>query len=193
MSTRFGGRNKLGVLLIPALLMVLSMPVMAAHRETRGEAKESDTLGTPLEREVRHQLLMLPFYSVFDDLKFQVEDGGTVVLSGQVVRPVLKSDAAAAVKRVKGVESVVDNIEVLPLSPFDDSIRRREYRSIYGLLGFEKYAIQAVPPIHIIVDNGNVTLVGVVASASDKRLAGIAANQVPNVFHVTNDLTVDAH
>ncbi len=193
MNTLSGGCKKLGFLAIPVLLVGLSMPVLAAHRDTKGEEKDSTTLETPLENQVRHQLLMLPFYSVFDDLKFQLRGDGTVVLSGEVVRPVLKGDAVAAVKRIKGIEGVVDNIEVLPLSPFDTSIRRQEYRSIYSQLGFEKYAIQSVPPIHIIVDNGNVTLVGVVANTSDKRLAGMAASQVPNVFHVTNDLTVDSH
>ncbi len=193
MNTLSGGRKKLGFLAIPFLLVAVSMPVLAAHRDTKGEEKGSTTVESPLEHQVRHQLLMLPFYSVFDDLKFQLREDGTVVLSGEVVRPVLKGDAVAAVKRIKGIEGVVDNIEVLPLSPFDTSIRRQEYRSIYSQLGFEKYAIQSVPPIHIIVDNGDVTLVGVVANTSDKRLAGIAASQVPNVFHVTNDLTVDSH
>jgi hyperosmotically inducible protein len=142
-----------------------------------------------ITREVRHELVMLPYYGVFDNLAFQV-NGGTVTLLGQVTRPTLKSDAENVVKRVEGVTNVVNKIEVLPLSDMDWQIRRAEFRTIYSDPSFTKYAYQAIPPIHIIVANGHVTLVGVVDSAADKNLAGIRANSVSGVFSVQNDLTV---
>jgi hyperosmotically inducible protein len=142
-----------------------------------------------LIREVRHQLVMLPYYSVFDNLAYKVE-GDKVILEGQVVRPTLKSDAEAAVKSIEGVSTVVNNIEVLPLSPMDDQLRRAVYRAVYGESGLQRYAEAAVPSIHIIVKNGNVTLEGVVDSEADKNLANLRASQVPNVFSVKNNLTV---
>ncbi len=143
-----------------------------------------------LEREVRHELRMLPYYSVFDNLEYKVE-GYRVELFGQVVRPTLKSDAAAVVKKIEGVESVVNKIEVLPLSPNDDRIRLAVYRAIYSHTALDRYALQAVPPIHIIAKNGHVTLVGVVASEMDKNIANLQANGVPGVFSVTNNLRVE--
>lgn len=145
-----------------------------------------------LSQEVRHQLLMLPYYNVFDILEFKIEGGNTVVLQGHVTRPSLKSDAETAVRRLEGVTKIVNEIEVLPLSPMDDRIRVAEYRAIYSkepLL--MKYGVRAVPPIHIIVNNGNVTLEGVVDSQADKDLAGMAANSVPDVFSVKNNLRVE--
>ena len=143
-----------------------------------------------LNREVRHELIMLPYYGVFDNLEFRVQ-GHTVTLLGQVVKPTLKSDAAAVVKKVEGVEKVENQIRVLPLSPMDDRLRIAEFRTIYGDPALDRYAVQAVPPIHIIVDNGKVTLEGVVASQSDKDVAGIRAKTVPGAFSVTNNLRVE--
>jgi len=143
-----------------------------------------------VQKAVLHELRMLPYYSVFDDLQFKVV-GDQVVLSGQVRLPVLKSDAESAVKRVEGVKGVINNIEVLPLSNFDDRIRLAEYRAIYRQPGMERYAIQAIGPIHIIVKNGNVTLTGVVANMLDKNLAGIRAHGVGGVFSVKNKLRLD--
>jgi hyperosmotically inducible protein len=143
-------------------------------------------------REVRHELVMLPFYGVFDNLAFKVE-GSTVTLLGQVTRPTLKSDAEKVVKDIEGVERVVNQIEVLPLSPMDDRIRLAEYRAIYGTPGLDRYAMNAVPPIHIIVSNGKVTLEGVVANEGDKNMAGVKANGVSGVFSVTNNLRVENH
>jgi osmotically-inducible protein OsmY len=143
-----------------------------------------------IQRRVLHQLRMLPYYNIFDDLSFRV-DGSKVFLTGQVAWPTLKSDAEAAVKHVEGVQHVVNQIEVLPLSNFDNQIRWAEYRAIYGHAGMEQYAIQPYPPIHIIVKNGNVTLTGVVAKQMDKNLAGIRANGVSGVFSVTNNLRVE--
>lgn len=142
-----------------------------------------------LKREVRHQLVMLPYYSVFDNLAYRVE-GDKVILEGQVVRPTLKSDAEAVVKSIEGVSSVVNHIEVLPLSPMDDQSRRALYRVIYGEPSLSRYGFAAVASIHIIVKNGNVTLEGVVDNDTDKNLAGLRANQVPNVFSVKNNLQV---
>jgi hyperosmotically inducible protein len=142
-----------------------------------------------LTREVRHQLLLLPYYSVFDNLMFKV-DGDRVTLLGQVVRPTLKSDAENAVKSIEGVASVDNQIEVLPVSPMDDQIRRAVFRAIYGDSALSRYGFSALPSIHIIVKNGHVTLEGVVDSEGDKNLANIRASSVPNVFSVTNNLTV---
>ena len=156
-----------------------------------GFPAESDRGGrTRVEREVRHELAMLPYYSVFDNLAFRVDDG-TVTLLGQVTRPTLKSDAENVVKRIEGVERVINKIDVLPPSPEDDRIRIATYRAIYGDPALNRYAHQAIPPIHIIVKNGNVSLEGVVATEADKNIAGIRANTVPGVFSVTNNLRVE--
>ncbi len=143
-----------------------------------------------LQKEVRHELVMLPNYDVFDNLAYKVE-GGTVTLFGQVTRPTLKTDAERAVKGIEGVERVENHIEVLPLSPNDDQIRRAVYRAVYGTEGLDRYAMRSVPTIHIIVNNGHVTLEGAVATEGDKNLANIKANAVSGVFSVTNNLQVD--
>jgi hyperosmotically inducible protein len=142
-------------------------------------------------KEVRHELVTLPFYGVFDNLSYKVDPDGTVTLYGQVTRPTLKSDAENVVKRIEGVTRVVNNIEVLPTSINDDQIRRAVYRSIYGNDVLSQYQMRAVPPIHIIVKNGHVTLEGVVARQMDKQIAGMQANGVPGVFSVTNNLVVE--
>ena len=143
-----------------------------------------------LQKEVRHELVTLPLYDVFDNLAYKVE-GGTVTLLGQVTRPTLKSDAEKAVRGIEGVERVDNRIEVLPLSPNDDRIRRAVYRAIYGTDGLDRYAMRAVPTIHIIVKNGHVFLEGAVATEGDKNLANVKANGVSGVFSVTNNLQVD--
>jgi hyperosmotically inducible protein len=141
-------------------------------------------------REVRHELLMLPFYTIFDDLEYTVS-GHTVTLTGAVTRPVLKSDAQTVVEPIEGVKKVVNNIKVLPPSPMDDRIRIALLRKIYEWNSpLFRYGEGAIPSIHIIVDNGNVTLVGVVDSQSDKDIAGIRAKEVPGTFSVKNDLVV---
>ncbi len=142
-------------------------------------------------KEVRHELVMLPFYGVFDNLSYSVAQDGTVTLTGQVVRPVLKSDAETVVKKIEGVEKVVNNIEVLPPAPMDDRIRRATYRAIYGNTVLQQYSLRAVPPIHIIVNRGHVTLVGVVARQMDKQIAEMQAKGVSGVFSVTNNLQVE--
>ena len=142
-------------------------------------------------KEVRHELVMLPYYGVFDNLSYKVDPDGTVTLLGQVARPTLKSDAENVVKRIEGVEKVVNNIEVLPTSFNDDRIRRAAYRAIYGNSVLSQYQLRAVPPIHIIVNNGHITLEGVVARQMDKQIAGMQANSVHGAFSVTNNLLVE--
>ncbi len=141
-------------------------------------------------KEVRHELVMLPYYGVFDNLAYRI-DGGKVTLFGQVAKPVLKTDAGRVVAKIEGVESVDNQIEVLPLSPNDDRIRIAVYRAIYSRPNLEQYSLRSVPPIHIIVKNGNVTLEGAVGNEMDKNVAGITANGVSGVFGVKNNLVVD--
>jgi len=145
----------------------------------------------PLDERVRHELNSLPFFSVFDYLTYRV-DGDKVTLVGEVTRPVLKSDAETAVSRISGVARVDDQITVLPLSGFDDRIRLAELRTVYGNSVLQRYALGPYAPIRIVVKNGNVTLEGMVHSQMDKSVAGIAANSVPGVFSVTNNLVIDA-
>jgi|SRR5436309_2979369 len=163
----------------------------SADRVTAAPSTAGDRASQRLTREVRHELVMLPYYGVFDNLAYKV-DGNTVTLMGQVTRPTLKSDAERVVKDIEGVERVVNNIEVLPLSPNDDRIRLAVYRAIYGDTSLSRYGLQAIPPVHIIVSNGKVTLEGVVSSEADKNIANIRANGVPGVFGVTNNLRVGA-
>jgi len=141
-----------------------------------------------MEREVRHEL---GCYGLFDNLAFRV-NGTTVTLLGQVSRPTLKQDAARVVKEIEGVDNVENQIEVLPLSPNDDGIRLATYRAVYGQTVLSRYAMQTVPPIHIIVKNGNVTLEGVVNSQSEMNIAGLQANGVSGVFSVTNNLRLES-
>lgn len=165
----------------------------AAGREnTQAPARDSANYQSWLTNEVRHELVMLPFYSVFDNLQYRV-DGAKVTLLGQVNTPALKSDAENAVKHIEGVEAVDNQLEVLPLSPNDDRIRRATYRTIYSFASLQMYEVRSVPPIHIIVNNGHVALEGSVANEADKNAAGLRANMVPGVFSVTNNLRVDSH
>ena len=144
---------------------------------------------SPLEQKVRHELITLPFYDVFDNLSFQA-DGGKVTLLGEVRRPSLKLDAERTVKRIEGVTEVDNRIEVLPTSFFDDRIRLAVLRAVYGSSTLFRYNLGAVAPIRIIVKNGNVTLEGSVSSEMDRNVANLAANGVPGVFAVTNNLKV---
>ena len=180
------------VAILTALLLV--SPAIAEKRDKNHN--DAFVNGTPDEsriaKEVRHQLVTLPFFGVFDDLAFRV-DGSTVTLLGATAQPVLKSDAENAVKRVEGVTQVVNNIELLPVSPMDDQIRRAVYRAIYGDPALsDRYGFRAVPSIHIIVKNGHVILEGVVANQADKALINARVNSVPNVFSVTNNLLVES-
>jgi len=139
---------------------------------------------------IRKTLVMIPTYGVFDNLAYKVE-GDTVTLYGQVVRPITRKEAERRVAKIEGVERVVNNIEVLPLSSFDDSLRARVYRSVFRTASLYRYALGANPSIHIIVNRGHVTLEGVVANRGDAQFAYVAANSVPGVFSVTNNLRVE--
>jgi len=146
-----------------------------------------------LVRQVRHELVTLPYYGVFDWLEFEIQPDNTIVLRGQVVRPTTKSDAEANVKDVDGVSRVVNQIEVLPLSPQDDRLRRALYRAIYGSNSpLFRYAVQSIPPIHLIVNRGRATLKGIVANKGDAQLAYIRARCVPGLFEVKNQLVIES-
>lgn len=181
-----------GATLTAALLLLNPAANASKHdKEHRDAFMVGEAGDSYLINRVRHALLMLPYYGVFDDLAFRV-DGGTVILLGAVTRPTIKSDAEGAVKRIEGVERVINEIEVLPLSSMDDRIRLAEYRAIYGDPALStRYGYRSLPPIHIIVKNGHVILEGVVANKADADLAYLRANAVPGVFSVTNDLQVE--
>jgi hyperosmotically inducible periplasmic protein len=150
----------------------------------------SDKAQARIEKEVRHEIVTLPFFDVFDNIAFRVE-GYNVTLLGQVTRPTLKADAENTVKKIEGVETVNNQIEVLPLSPNDDRLRVALYRAIYGFNSLQRYAMPVIKPIRIIVKNGNVTLEGIVNSETDKNVVKLRANGVPGVFSVTNNLCVE--
>ncbi len=171
------------LIVVVALLALASLGITQDREQPSAKAQER------IVREVRHELLMLPYFGVFDYIAFKV-DGYNVTLLGQVVRPSLKSDAENAVKHIEGVEKVDNQIEVLPPSPMDDRLRLTLYRAIYGYPALEKYALGVQKPIRIIVKNGRVTLEGVVDSEADKNLAGLRANGVPGIFSVINNLQV---
>jgi hyperosmotically inducible protein len=174
------------VIMLPAAVGI-ALPVPA---HGAGALNASRSVGG-LEDEIRHQLLMLPYYGVFDNLEFEVQEDGTVVLSGQAMRPTLKSDAEHVVRRLPGVGEIINRVEVLPFSRFDDQIRVAVYRALFSSTQLDRYAMGAIPAIHIIVKNGNVTLIGAVATQMDKNVAGIIANGVPGTFSLTNNLTVE--
>jgi hyperosmotically inducible periplasmic protein len=172
-----------------ALAMLFVPSTISAASQNERPQRNDKKMHDNLVKEVRHHLLLLPYYSVFDNLLYKV-DGDKVTLLGQVVRPTLKSDAENAVKEIEGVSAVDNEIQVLPVSPMDDQLRRAVFRAIYGDPALSRYGMSALPSIHLIVNNGHVTLEGVVDSEADKNLANIRANGVPNVFSVTNNLVV---
>jgi hyperosmotically inducible protein len=174
-------KTKYAIAVLAALVTACILATAQPQQEPSQKAVER------IKKEVRHELLMLPYLGVFDNLAYKV-DGYNVTLIGQVTRPVLKSDAENVVKRIEGVERVDNQIEVLPTSPLDDELRLKLYRAIYGYGPLEKYSLGVQKPIRIIVKNGHVTLEGVVDNEGDKNLAGIRANGVSNVFSVTNNL-----
>ena len=165
--------------------LTLGVSLIAAQRDI------SDKGIARLNKEVRHELVTLPYYGVFDNLAYRVAPDGVVTLFGQVTRPTLKSDAEGVTKSIEGVSRVDNQIEVLPNSPNDDRLRRNLYRAIYGSTGLDRYALQAVPSIHILVKNGNATLEGVAATEADKNMAGILASGVAGVFSLKNNLHIE--
>ncbi|MGH9342464.1 MAG: BON domain-containing protein [Terriglobia bacterium] len=188
MKARISGLKTLWVLIA---LVALTFAVGASNAISAASAPPngSATNEAWLTKQVHHNLVTLPWYGVFDNLEYQIK-GSEVVLSGQVVDPVTKSDAANSVKRLEGVTQVVNNIQVLPLSSMDNGIRIAEYRTIYSEASLSRYGMGAIPSIHIIVDSGHVTLEGVVDNATDREIATLRANTVPGVFSVTNNLRV---
>jgi hyperosmotically inducible protein len=175
---------KLRTLFVACTILALGSAVLA-RQASQAPARSTERI----TREVRHELLMLPYLGVFDNIAYKVE-GYNVTLVGQVTRPTLKSDAENVVKKIEGVEHVDNQIEVLPPSPMDDRLRRQLYRAIYGYPALQKYALGVQQPIRIIVKAGKVTLEGVVDNEGDKNIANIRANGVSGVFSVTNNLQV---
>ncbi len=169
------------------LVLVLAASIVPLLAQTPSEA--AARAEQRIAKEVRHEILMLPYYDVFDYIAFKVS-GYNVTLMGQVTRPTLKSDAGNVVKKIEGVEKVENQIEVLPPSPMDDGLRLRLFRAIYGYAPLEKYALGTIKPIRIIVKSGRVTLEGVVDNETDKNLVNIRANGVSGIFSVTNNLQV---
>jgi hyperosmotically inducible protein len=175
-------RNLMMAFFVAALALPFA-PLARAQRPVPERAVER------IQREVRHRVLMLPYYNVFDDITYKVE-GYNVTLMGAVTRPTVKSQAANVVKDIEGVQKVENKIEVLPLSQMDNALRLRLFRAIYGYSALQRYALSVQKPIRIIVRNGNVTLEGVVDSEADKNMVNIRANGVSGVFKVTNNLRV---
>jgi hyperosmotically inducible periplasmic protein len=174
-------KSKLLMFAVSLLLLVAVMPGTQAQVSPKSEDR--------ITREVRHELLMLPYFGVFDNIEYKV-NGSTVTLIGQVVRPSLKSDAENSVKHIEGVERVDNQIEVLPPSSHDDRIRLELFRAIYGYPALQKYSLGVQKPIRIIVKSGHVALEGVVDNEADKNLAEMRAKGVPGTFEVKNNLRV---
>ena len=163
--------------------------VLAALLPASAQRAPSAKAVQRIQKQVRHEILMLPYFDVFDNIAYKV-DGYNVTLLGAVTRPTLKSDAERAVKKIEGIEQVINKIEVIPPSPADDSLRRTLYHAIYGYPSLQRYALPPIKPIRIIVKNGDVDLQGVVDSNADKNLVYIRARGVPGIFSVTNNLVV---
>lgn len=178
--------------LISKTMLAAALAAMpgAMFAETKSVAQERAEVDAALAKKVRHELVMLPWLGVFDNLAYRVEHG-VVTLTGQTIRPTIKSDAGNIVKRLEGVKQVVNNIEVLPLSRFDDDIRIRVARAVYGYPALQRYGMGAQPPIRIVVKNGEVALEGVVANEFDRNVAFLRANGVGGVFQVTNNLRIE--
>jgi hyperosmotically inducible periplasmic protein len=175
-------------LIITAILLCSTVSTLLAQKHSQPSAKFTQRV----QKQVTHEILMLPYYGEFDAIGFKI-DGYDVTLFGHVLRPSLKSEAEYSVRKIEGVEKVNNQIEVLPPSPMDDDLRRRLFRAIYGYAPLQRYGVGSNRPIHIIVDRGHVALEGVVDSAGDKNMVGIRANGVPGVFSVKNNLAVGSN
>jgi len=167
-------------------LMFLLAPALSASANT-------PQVNPRLVKQIRHELATLPYYGVFDWLEFEMKPDNTVVLRGYVTRPTTKSDAEARVKDIEGVKGVINEIQVLPVSPTDDRLRIALYRQLYNWDSpLFRYATQAIPSIHIIVDSGRATLKGIVDNKSDAQIAYMRARSVPGLFEVKNELTIES-
>lgn len=167
-----------------AILLLASFALLPQKNPTYSPKAQARII-----KEVRHQILMLPDFGVFDNIAFQL-NGYDVMLLGQVTRPSLRSDAERVVRRIEGVERVDNRIEILPVSPNDDRLRRDVFLAIYRFAPLQHYGVGSNRPIRIIVNRGHVTLEGVVDRQADKNMAGIRANGVAGVFSVQNNLVV---
>ena len=172
--------------IIASMIFIMSFAGIGAAAVTVGPGNQP----LDLSGQVRLELIKVPNFGVFDNLAYSIEGSDTVVLTGQVVSPVVKSGAEIAMLRIPGIKRVENNIEVLPLSRMDDEIRLKTYYAVYSNNGFERYATMALAPVRIIVNNGHVTLEGVVASQIDRNMAVLSANTVPGVFSVTDNLRI---
>jgi hyperosmotically inducible periplasmic protein len=179
------------ILMFLFVLSIAITPSAFSQANQNDVTQAADPGQAHIQKEVRHELLMLPYFGVFDNIAFQV-NGGTVTLLGAVTRPTLKSDAENVIKHIEGVDHVVNNIDVLPPSPMDDQSRLALFHAIYGDPALEKYALGVQKPIRIIVKSGHVVLDGVVDSDADKNIAGLRANGVPGIFSVTNNLQISS-
>lgn len=173
----------------PQMLPSASGNVTAQTRNYTGNSGSAQS-GAQLAKQVRRKLVTLPYYGVFDNLAYSI-NGGKVTLFGQVVRPSTRSDAERSVSRIAGVTQVVNNIEVLPPSGFDDSLRINTLRALQRAGGLYRYFMGGNPSLHIIVDRGHITLTGVVGSKFDRQLAYMTARGVSGAFSVTNELRVE--
>ena len=172
------------------VLMAVVLVSGAAVAKSKGSANLPQT-DDQISKNVRHEVLVYPYYTIWDNIAYQV-DHGQVQLSGAVTEPIKKSDLGNIVQRIPGVTSVSNNIEVLPLSPMDSQLRLQVARAIYGYPTLSRYGMGALPSIHVIVDNGRVTLTGVVDSQADKDVAGLRANGAGLSFgQVVNNLQVE--
>jgi hyperosmotically inducible protein len=177
----------LSLVMISVFTAAFAHDGLTARKSTEGDARSH------IIKEVRHELAMLPYYGVFDWLEFEVRPDNSVVLRGQVVRPATKSEAESSVRNIDGVSKVINEIEVLPLSPEDDRLRVALYRTLYDWDSpLFRYATQSVPPIHIIVNHGRAVLKGVVATKADANLAYARARGVQGLFDVKNELQAES-
>jgi hyperosmotically inducible protein len=174
------------MLALVATVLIATSAAVAAPKTVDGNEQSYQQIS----RKVRKELVTLPYFGVFDNLAYKIE-GDTVTLYGQVVRPSTRKDAERRVAKIAGVQRVVNEIEVLPLSSFDDSVRISTYRALARTGGLYRYLMGTNPSIRIIVNRGNVTLEGVVANEGDRNLANIVANGVPGAFSVKNNLRTD--
>jgi hyperosmotically inducible protein len=182
--------KRLITFVILSATLVMQLAVVQAHAVY---AANQVTPSKGLIKEIRHELVTLPYYGLFDWLEGEMRPDGTLILRGEVVRPSTRKDAESRVKDIEGVDKVVNEIEVLPLSPSDDRVRAAIYRALFNANSpLFRYATRAVPPIHIIVKNGRVALKGVVATQQESQIAFMKARSVPGVFEVKNELRVES-
>ncbi|MEP7270710.1 MAG: BON domain-containing protein [Acidobacteriota bacterium] len=180
--------NLRAMLVLGGLLLAMT----TASRTSAGQSDAQTRETKRLVREIRHELLTLPWYGVFDWLEGSVTPDGRVTLRGWVTRPTTRSEAEARMKEIESVLQVNNEIKVLAVSPNDDRLRRAVYAALFNENSpLFRYALGANPSIHIIVENGRVTLKGSVSSESDKNIATIKASGVSGVLDIANDLTVD--